>query len=105
LPSTINQPLLNHWWRALATTVATLATFATVAKFSPEIHRLREHDERVTSLAAEERRLELVLTAADQKHRWLREEPAYVDATARDRLDLRRPEETIYRITPAEKAP
>jgi len=93
------------WWATLAVAIATVATAATVTKFSPEIHRLLELEERLDSLAAEEHRLERDLATAERKHRWLQDEPAYVDAVARDRLDLRRPGETVYRITPAEDSP
>jgi cell division protein FtsB len=102
LPSTINQFLSTKWWATLAVAIAALATVATIGKFSPEIRRLLELDKRVDSLAAEEQQLERDLAAAEQTHRWLQDEPAYIDAVLRDRLDLRRPDETIFRITPVE---
>jgi len=68
------------WRSTLAVAIATLATAATIGKFSPEIHRLLELEKRVDSLAAEEQRLERDLAAAEQTHRWLQDEPAYIDA-------------------------
>lgn len=73
--------------------------------FGPEIRRLRALESQADSLAEEERRLATRLNELRRRQRWLETDPAYVEAVARDRLDLKRSGETIFRTPRSSHSP
>ena len=74
------------------------ACVAVAALSVPQVRKLRELKEELARTEAQERH---VLAYKDQKNRELsalRSDPAYMELIARDRLDLYRTGERVYRI-------
>jgi len=91
--------------RALAILI-TLAILAIAAVFFiPEIQRHREERAEIERLRSEVQRQELALAEKTRELQLLRSDPAYVEILARDKLDLMKEGETIFRITPSGAAP
>ena len=84
--------------------MALLVSAGVLSVFWPEIRRLDELEAQADELALEEQRLRSQLTDVERKERWLREDPVFLEAVARDRLDLRRTDETVFRIVPQEES-
>tara|TARA_R110002096_G_scaffold16106_23_gene55149 strand:+ start:28489 stop:28797 length:309 start_codon:yes stop_codon:yes gene_type:complete len=84
--------------RILVALVALIASAALIAKFLPEIRRQSLLNEQIAELQSEEQSLRSKRDALKQDFEWLREEAAYRESVARDRLDLQRKGETIIRI-------
>ena len=105
MPSAIQPNLSSQLWLSLAASVALLVSAGVFYVFWPEIRRLDELEAQADALAQEEQRLRSQLTDVERKERWLREDPVYLEAVARDRLDLRRANETVFRIVPQESNP
>ncbi len=99
VPFSFPQPPIPTVWQVTALLIAVTATTWTVATFGPEIRRLRKLEAQGEALAAEELRLESRLADIRRRQHWLETEPAYVEAIARDRLNLYRPGETVFRIS------
>lgn len=92
-------------WRLTVLLIAVSASVWVLLAFFPELNRLRILQSQAAALSAEEAALEKRLDAARREHRWLQKEPLYLEAIARDRLDLYRPGETVYRIAPPDSSP
>jgi len=91
---------VSRAWTWAAAVFAVVVTFGVIAKFHPEIQRMRALEARVLTLAREEAEWEQRLAARAKEHRHLADSRGYREAVARDVLDLRRPGETIYRPAP-----
>ncbi len=98
VPFSLRQLPLPSLWHVTAFLVTVLATGWTMGTFEPEIRRLLALEAQADALSAEERRLEGRLDEIRRRQQWLENDPAYVEAVARDRLDLQRTGETIFRI-------
>ena len=70
-------------------------------RFLPEVSKRRELDARVQALKAEVENERLLLARKQREVNLLTVDPEYVSLVARDKLDLMRDGETIYRIDPA----
>ena len=64
----------------------------------PEIKRLQEINEGNTALAADVAMLKAERDALKQEYEWLRDDPEYLEVVARDRLNLQKDGETVFRI-------
>jgi cell division protein FtsB len=92
------------FWHALNRCVSALIIFTglvlAVCAFLPELRRQRVQTDRLEELRAEIARKQEVVTRAHREIELLKNEPAYVEVVARDRLDLMKEGETIFRFDP-----
>jgi cell division protein FtsB len=79
--------------------VLTLAMIAAY-RFVPEVSKRREQQTRVEQLKADVERERQLLVRNTRIEELLKHDPEYVGLVARDRLDLMKEGETIYRIEP-----
>ena len=94
--------------RALRVLVVLAALAISGLFFVPEIQRHREERAEIRRLESEIQLQELVLAERTRELQLLRTDPAYVEVLARDKLDLMKEGETIFRIDaggPATPAP
>lgn len=80
--------------------VLVLATIAAY-RFVPEVSKRRVQQTRVDQLKADVERERQLLVRNTRIEELLKHDPEYVGLVARDRLDLMKEGETIYRIEPA----
>ncbi len=106
-------------WQRLNRLIAVLIVLAVVAgiigAFLPQLQRQRAgaEEERRLELQVKQRRERVARQTRELS--WLKNDPSYVEIIARDRLDLMKEGETIYRLdqpktppprpTPVEPAP
>jgi len=83
----------------IAFTVSTLIACA----FVPELKNAREQSDRLDDLRAQIQAEQQLLAQHTQQVELLKNDPTYIETIARDRLDMMKDGETIYRIdsTPA----
>jgi cell division protein FtsB len=81
----------------IAFTVATLIACA----FVPELKNAREQSDRVDDLQAAIQKQRDQLTEHNREIDLLKNDPTYIETIARDRLDMMKDGETIYRIDTA----
>ena len=75
--------------------LALLASF-----FIPEIQRHRQEQAEIQRLTRELERQEILFARKSREIDLLRTDPSYVETIARDKLDLMKEGETIFRIDP-----
>jgi cell division protein FtsB len=97
-------------WHSLNRFVITLIVMAITLplchSFLPEFDKQRELDVRVDDLKAAIEHQRLVLQRHQHEENLLKHDPDYVGMIARDRLDLMKEGETVYRIAaPSAQAP
>jgi cell division protein FtsB len=68
--------------------------------FLPEVSTRREQEARVNRLKTEVEREQQLLARNLREEELLKHDPEYIGIIARDRLDLMKEGETIYRIEP-----
>lgn len=96
-------------WQRLNRLIGVLIVVAVVAgiigAFLPQLQRQQ-------AAAAEEQRLEVLVKQSRERVArktrelaWLKNDPSYVEIIARDRLDLMKEGETIYRLEPPKTPP
>ena len=68
--------------------------------FLPQVSARREQEARLNRLKAEVEREQQLLTRNLREEDLLKHDPEYIGVVARDRLDLMKEGETIYRIEP-----
>ena len=94
-------------WHFLNRLVATLIVCAglvlIVCAFVPELKKQREQSVRLEQLKADIERQKALLARRTREVELLKNDPGYVETLARDRLDLMKEGETIYRIEPQGK--
>jgi cell division protein FtsB len=71
-----------------------------VCAFVPELKKQREQTARLDQLKADIDRQKALLVRRTREVELLKNDPGYVETLARDRLDLMKDGETIYRIEP-----
>ena len=71
----------------------------------PEVKKRKEQDARVEELKSAIEKQRMVLARHQREENLLKHDPEYVGLIARDRLDLMKPGETIYRIDPPKPVP
>jgi len=81
----------------IAMTVVTLIACA----FVPELKNAREQNERIDDLRAQIAKQRDLLAQHTREVDLLKNDPTYIETIARDRLDMMKEGETIYRIDPA----
>lgn len=72
--------------------------FSVVATALPQKRRLEEMRAKLRAVESEEQQVIAQKEDGEAAYRALREDPEYLEIHARDRLNLHRPGETIYRI-------
>ncbi len=91
-------------WQSLNRLVLGLIIFAVciliVCAFLPLLKQQRELAGRVEDLRSEVEKKKAVLARTSREEDLLRNNPAYVEMVARDRLDLMKEGETIIRLEP-----
>jgi cell division protein FtsB len=97
-------------WHKLNSILVALIAFTVVTliacAFVPELKDAQEQDDRVDQLNAQIAKQQALLTEHTREVSLLTNDPTYIETVARDRLDMMKPGETIFRIdatpTPAE---
>jgi cell division protein FtsB len=94
-------------WRAVTKLLGWLVALVLVciglAYFKPQLDRQGRMESELASLRAEKSRL------AEENHKlksrleWLKQDPEFLEVLARDRLDLARKGETVFRFAPDER--
>ncbi len=83
-----------------------LAIFTVIGvMFIPEIQRHRQERAALQKLESEVQERETALAARTRELQLIRNDPAYVEVLARDKLDLMKEGETIFRIDPKALTP
>ena len=92
-------------WHSLNKFVLTLivltATVPIGYSFLPEVSKRREQQLRIEALQAQVEEQRLYLARHAREEALLRNDPEYIGIIARDKLDLMKEGEVIYRIDPA----
>lgn len=73
--------------------------------FLPEVSKRREQLARIEELKAALQNQEMLLARHQREEYLLKHDPEYIGIIARDRLDLMKEGETIYRIDPPKPDP
>jgi cell division protein FtsB len=91
-------------WHSLNRIVMTLCAFMVIAllicAFLPVLKDQRESNRKLDELRAEISRQSALLARREREVDLLKNNPEYLELIARDRLDLMKPGETIYRLDP-----
>ena len=91
-------------WHSLSRLVVTLIVLAAsipiAYSFLPEVSQRRAHQQRIEVLKAEVEKQKMLLVRHQREESLLRRDPEYIGIIARDRLDLMKEGESIYRIDP-----
>ncbi|MFZ9931824.1 MAG: FtsB family cell division protein [Chthoniobacterales bacterium] len=66
--------------------------------FYPVWHKQRDMRERIAALSADKAEKTAQLAAARRELHLLKNDPEYVETIARDRINVMKPGETIYRV-------
>ena len=92
-------------WHSLNRLLVALIAFTVVTliacAFVPELKNASEQSERVEDLRGEIQKQRDLLAEHTREVHLLTNDPAYIETIARDRLDMMKEGETIYRIDPA----
>jgi cell division protein FtsB len=92
-------------WHSLNRLLVTLIAFTVITliacAFVPELKNAREQSDRVDQLRGEIQDQQTLLAQHTREVELLKNDPTYIETIARDRLDMMKDGETIYRIDPA----
>ena len=92
-------------WQSLNRLLVTLIAFTGITliacAYVPLLRDARVGSERADDLRAEIQKERDLLAAHTRQVELLKNDPAYIETVARDRLDMMKEGETIYRIDPA----
>lgn len=91
--------------RVVLVLCALVAVALTVCAFLPALQDQRMNNQRVVELRAEVARQKVLLTRREREVELLKNDPVYLETIARDRLDLMKDGETIYRLEPMKVDP
>jgi cell division protein FtsB len=72
-----------------------------VSLFLPQYNRLNASRAEIDNLQAQVNEQKMILARQDREVNWLKTDPTYLETIARDRLDLMKDGETIFRLEPA----
>jgi cell division protein FtsB len=81
------------WWA-----ISIVLVCIGLAVFKPQMHRRAKLDAQITALRAERSSAKATHEALKSRLEWLKNEPAYLEIQARDRLDIARENETVFRF-------
>lgn len=87
--------------RLLSVLIVLLLAAIAGYRFLPEVSKRRDQQSHVERLAAEVERERQLLVRNTRIEELLKHDPEYVALVARDRLDLMKEDETIYRLEPS----
>jgi len=91
-------------WHSLNRLLVALIAFTVITliacAFVPELKNAREQDDRVDQLHDSIDKERDLLAQHTRQVELLKNDPTYIETIARDRLDMMKPGETIYRIDP-----
>ena len=91
-------------WHSLNKFVLTLivlsASVPIAYSFLPEVSQRKEQRQRIEALQSEVEKQRMDLARKQREESLLRRDPEYIGIMARDRLDLMKEGETIYRLDP-----
>jgi cell division protein FtsB len=95
-------------WQSLSRLLVALIAFTVITliacAFVPELKNQREQSARVEELRAQIARQRAQLAQHTREVDLLKNDSTYIETIARDRLDMMKEGETIYRIDPAPSA-
>ena len=95
----------NTVWHSLNRLLVALIAFTVVTliacAFVPELKSAREQSDRIEGLRGEIGKERDLLAEHTREVDLLKNDPTYIETIARDRLDMMKDGETIYRIDPA----
>ena len=86
--------------RFVATLIVVIVATAIGYRMIPELGKERDQDARIETLRMEVEQQKQLLARQTRAEQLLRNDPEYAGLIARDRLDLMKPGETIFRIEP-----
>ncbi len=86
--------------RFLATLIVVIFATAVGYRMLPEMGKRREQETRIEALMAEIDLQKQLLARRTREEKLLKSDPEYIGLIARDRLDLMREGETIFRVDP-----
>ncbi len=96
-------------WHSLNRFVFTLIVLSSAVpiaySFMPEVKKRREQEAKIEELRSTVEKQRMVLARHEREENLLKHDPEYVGLIARDRLDLMKDGETIYRLDPPKPAP
>jgi cell division protein FtsB len=72
-----------------------------ITLFVPPYQRLQAARAEIDALQAQRDEQKLLLARGMREVNWLKNDPAYLETIARDRLDLMKEGETVFRLEPA----
>jgi cell division protein FtsB len=92
-------------WHSLNRLLVALIAFTVITliacAFVPELKNAREQNDRVEELRVEIQKQRDLLAVHTREVDLLKNDPTYIETIARDRLDMMKDGETIYRIDPS----
>jgi len=98
--STSNGGIWHSLNRFLFTFIVLTVAVVVLFHFLPEVAARREQEARLNKLKADVEREHQLLTRNLREEELLKRDPEYIGIIARDRLDLMKDGEIIYRIEP-----
>jgi len=91
-------------WHFLNRLLVVLIVFASIALiiclFMPSLRKEREQVDRLDDLKKQIETQKAILARRTREIDWLKNDPGYVEILARERLDMMKDGETIFRIEP-----
>ncbi len=109
LPTSYEQPAGDGLWTSLNRFLAVLIAITVLAvigyRYMPEMGKRREQEARIESLTVQIDQEERLLAQRTLQEKLLKRDPEYIGLVARDKLDLMKDGETIYRIEPSRPDP
>jgi cell division protein FtsB len=95
----------NTVWHSLNRLLVALIAFAVATliacAFVPELKNAREQTDRADDLRGQIAKEQTLVSEHTREVELLKNDPEYIETIARDRLDMMKDGETIYRIDPA----
>jgi len=92
-------------WQAISRCLMWAVTIVCVciglALFRPQMSRRAKLDAEIADLRRQKEAARLAVEAVQKEFDWLKSDPGYLEAYARDFLDLAREGETVFRFQPA----
>ena len=96
-------------WQRLNRILFTLLFLAVwlgiISLFLPPYKKMQAARGEIDALQAQRDEQKLLLARTAREVSWLKSDPTYLETIARDRLDLMKEGETIFRLEPATKTP
>lgn len=92
------QGVWHHLNRVMTALIALAVAILIACAFLPELKKQRDQAARVEQLKAETEKQKALLAQRTREADLLKNDPGYVETIARDRLDVMKEGETIFRI-------